>query len=430
MIALAIAPLTCETNGQSNMKTYKLICQPPELFITSPAPGVLVQAYTCYTRATGGELVSMHTHLTRSDTPDIGFIRHSTDNGRTWSEPVSYQTGTRQPAGMLRCYPRGAVCDPVTDRLIRIENRAILPTDYPLEWMQHGTVYYSVSRDGGRTWDFTEPIVQCGAEYNLEHPLPNIWRGRNGFMLGDITCRPLVLDDGTILVPCQISPVGPDGKYHSPGGGMTYTDAAVLRGRWRTDGRIDWELSQRVESDPRQSTRGMIEPTLGRLADGRLLMIMRGSNGYKLDLDYRLPGYRWSSISSDQGRTWTAPVPWMYDDSTVFFSPSSCSQLLEHSTGALFWIGNISPTNPRANGPRYPLVIGQVDRATGRLLRQTVTVIADREAGENAALTLSNFLAREDRESHEILVHLSRLMSHSPNDWTGDARLYRVKVVE
>ena len=47
---------------------------------------------------------------------------------------------------------------------------------------------------------------------------------------------------------------------------------------------------------------------------------------------------------------------------------------------ATIWIGNIAPNNAHAysNGKRYPLVIGEVDRATGLLRRRTVTPVADR----------------------------------------------------
>jgi hypothetical protein len=120
------------------------------------------------------------------------------------------------------------------------------------------------------------------------------------------------------------------------------------------------------------------------------------------------------------------PAPWTYTDGDAFYSPSACSQLLRHSTGALYWIGNIAPHNPNSNSPRYPLVIGEVDHVTGLLLRDSVSAIDDRQSGEDAALTLSNFYAREDRETGEIVLHLSRFFAQSAADWTADALLYRI----
>ena len=92
----------------------------------------------------------------------------------------------------------------------------------------------------------------------------------------------------------------------------------------------------------------------------------------------QLPAYRWASWSKDGGRTWTAPEPWTYEDGTNFFSPSSCSQLVPHSSGRLFWIGNIAPTNAEGNRPRYPLVIGeeQIDE----MLRRFRTALDDTAA--------------------------------------------------
>ena len=76
---------------------------------------------------------------------------------------------------------------------------------------------------------------------------PGVWRGRNGVMLGDLTCLPLTLrggsDAGDILVPCQICPVGPDGTFLNKGGGFTFHDSAVLHGRWVDGGpRLSWRL--------------------------------------------------------------------------------------------------------------------------------------------------------------------------------------------
>ena len=150
---------------------------------------------------------------------------------------------------------------------------------------------------------------------------------------------------------------------------------------------INWNLSQPVVGDPAKVTRGMDEPTLAEMPDGRILMVCRGSN----DTKPSLPGYKWYSVSSDDGSTWTTPSPWTYSDGSSFYSPSSCSQLVETSQGKYFWIGNIVPNNPSGNLPRYPLVIGEVDPATMLLEKDTVTTIDDLGAGDSSSLELSNF---------------------------------------
>ncbi|HOS43940.1 MAG TPA: hypothetical protein PK794_09640, partial [Armatimonadota bacterium] len=132
------------------------------------------------------------------------------------------------------------------------------------------------------------------------------------------------------------------------------------------------------------------------------------------------------SFSEDGGLRWTPPEPWTYADGELFYSPSACAQLLRHTDGALYWIGNIAPRNPNSNSPRYPLVIAEVDQRTGRLIRDGVRAIDDRRPGEDAALTLSNFYAREERETGGIALHLSRLFARSAGDWTADALVYHL----
>jgi hypothetical protein len=141
----------------------------------------------------------------------------------------------------------------------------------------------------------------------------------------------------------------------------------VLHGRWKGD-ILQWQMSDLVRGDPSRSTRGMDEPTIEHLEGGRLLMVLRGSNDRHPDL----PSYRWFSLSLDGGYRWSPPQPWSYEDGQTFFSPSACSQLVRHSSGRLFWFGNITPDNPRGNRPRYPFVIGEVNRQNGLLMRSTV----------------------------------------------------------
>jgi hypothetical protein len=393
-----------------------------EVFVKSPGKGTAVMAFAYYTRPKGSSLMSIEQRWSRSDTIDVAYYRYSKDNGRTWTDPERRITGEKRLGGMWRLHPRGGYVDPRTGRFLEIWNEGILPSDDPLEGMRQWNVYYTVSTNGGKTKSPVQQIIHEGKEFNAQHPLPGVYTGKTAVMIGDNACRPMTHKDGSILLPVQISPLGPDGRLSNPGGGYTYLDVAALHGRWQSD-RLVWRMSEVIKGDPSRSTRGMDEGTIETLADGRLIMVMRGSN----DKKYELPSYRWISYSSDGGWKWTQPEPWTYVDGEVFYSPSACSQLLRHSSGRLYWLGNISKTNPRGNRPRYPFFVGEVDLQSGLLKRESLVVVDDRQPEDDELLTLSNFFAREDRETRQILVHMTRLFAFK-DGWVGDAHLYRVPV--
>ena len=399
-----------------------------EVFIPSPDPGVGVLGGSYYTTLQGNHLMSIHSYTSRSDTVDVAFVRHSEDNGRTWSDSIERPTRFQHPRGTGRRHPHGGYVDPQTGRYITVWTEGVLPTDDPLEGLRQWTLHYSVSEDEGKTQTASEQIIHSGAGYNAIHHLPGVTVGKNCVMIGDLGQRPLTRSDGVILVPVQSSPIGPDGEYYNPGAGYTYTDCLVLMGRWKEDRRLDWTTSERIVGDPTRTTRGMVEPTIAELADGSILMIMRGSN----DARPEFPGHKWISRSSDGGQTWTTPKPWTYEDGQAFYSPSSCSQLIAHSNGRLLWMGNLCAENPIGNRPRYPIILGKVNRENGLLIRSSVTVIDDRRPGESERLTLSNFYVREDRETGELLLHLPRFFVHnedaSTSRFTTDLFIYRIDI--
>lgn len=399
-----------------------------QVFVPSPGAGVGVMGASFDADRDGRKLVSLHWLISRSDTADIGHLRRSADAGRTWGPAKTWPTRFDDPRGTGRRHYRGGYVDPATNRYITLWTQGVLPNDEPLEGMMHWTLHYSVSDDAGETERFSGQIIHQGPGYDAVHHLPDVTVGCNAVMMGDLGQCPLTRSDGIILVPVQSSPIGPNGKYHNPGSGFTYTDCMVLMGQWRSDGQLAWTCSRRIVGNPARTTRGLIEPTIAQLADGRILMIMRGSN----DRRPVIPGYKWQAVSQDGGQTWSAPAPWTFDDGAPFHSPSACSQLLAHSSGRLLWIGNICPGNPQGNGPRYPIVVGEVDQATGRLKRGSVWTIDDRRDGESHRLTLSNFYVREERATGDLLLHLPRFFPQQaegqPADFTSHLWQYRISV--
>lgn len=338
----------------------------------------------------------------------------SDDNGRSWRlQPMTPNYMDGLPKGYRR-NPVTSVLDERTGRLLTIVNALDVPDldpaiNEPPIALSNYYLRYRVSADGGRSWVHETPIILKGRK-DPKKPLPGIEIGKNSIFLGDLGCIPLVTRAGRILVPAQATLQGPDGKLANPGGGYTYTDVIILMGRWTKNHRIEWSMGDRVEADPKRSSRGMIEPTLAELPDGRILLVMRGSNDVKDKSGYRMPGYKWQSLSSDGGRSWTKPEPFAFDDGTPFFSPSAMSNLFRHSSGRVFWFGNLTAQNPEGNLPRWPLVMAEVDPQSARLYRSSLLELdkeqeADRSQGR---LDISHFSMLEDRETKDIILTYPR----------------------
>ena len=393
-----------------------------EVFYERPREGVRAEGQSFYTRKEGEEKMCYRVIQKESDKMDTMERRFSKDDGKTWSEPEQIVVSKKTPEGTERFGIKAGWVDPVNGRLLFMGGRGVLPSDKPTEAMSRGMLWYFVSNDGGHTFDVEERIIQKGEGYNEDHPFEGVWTGKNAASYGDRTGRPIRTRKGNVLQPLQITIAGERGKLANPGGGFTYTEVAVLIGTWLDNGKIEWQLSQRVANEPDKSSRGALEPTVAELPDGRILMVMRGSD------TKTTPGRKWFSLSSDGGFTWSPIAPWTYADGTQFYSPSSCSQLLTHSNGKTYWLGNITPKPPKGNLPRYPFLIGEVDAMTGLLIKSSLTVIDNRQPGEHEGILLSNFMAYEDRKTREILLHMSRPFAKGAGDWTTDAYLYRIEV--
>jgi len=369
----------------------------------------------------------------RSDVSESTLIQFSDDGGLSWGSDRPWWTLQETDNGMLNRHARGMFYDPKADKTIFFWCQGVFAPGVAEGVMHNNTIHYAVSEDACRSFSKEGQLINEGCEYDSGHPLPGIEVGKAHYMMGDLGSYPLLLGDGTILLPFQLSQVDSDGMHTNPGGGYTYHDSAIMIGQWQDDGDIAWTMSGRIEADPATSTRGMLEPTLAELEDGTILAVMRGSNGP----EGIIPSYRWCAFSKDKGRSWSKPEPWSYSGGEKFFSPSSCSQLLSNGK-RLFWIGNITPENPRGNEPRYPLVAGEVDMQTGLLLKDTIIEIDTKQAQEDPHLTLSNLYARFDRQSGDIKLYMSRFFSkryfcgkagdHHKLDWSTDSFCYTIQV--
>lgn len=240
----------------------------------------------------------------------------------------------------------------------------------------------------------------------------------------------LFLDETMILIGVEMSVLGADGKVYIPDNSYDYSQVMVIIAKYNGTS-YEWDGSMPLTADPlKESTRGLMEPTLAKLSDGRIIMVMRGSNMDKNYQDTGLPSLIWYSLSSDKGKTWSNAKPWIYDDLQPIFAPSAISKFVRHSSGRLFWLGNVRPNDDAVgNESRYPLVIGEVDKNTGMLIRSSMVSIVDRQTSMSDKIQFSNFTFYEDRVTREIVVDIPFFYPNtSGTAYTGDLYKYRITI--
>jgi hypothetical protein len=351
-----------------------------------------------------------------SDSPDDYFKCFSADNGATWSEPEMLYEATTTEEGIWRYAEAAMFFDKVKKALIIFYDYSLYRHNDHSDRNAWTRLMYRISYDGGHS--FSDPIQLICEGYGKLNWAPGIEYGKNAALLS--FSHPKMIDDG-ILLPVQV--VTDDLGFYS---------AACVHGSWNEDGELEWKMSDLISCDSARSVRGMIEPTIERLSDGRLLAIMRASNdGCPGQCESTFPSYKYRAISNDGGLSWSKPDPWLYDDLSLFFSPSSGSVLMRHSqNGELFWFGNICDHNPQANFPRYPLVMGKVDDKTGLLIKDSVVPILKREETDSEWIQFSNFKIREDRVTGEFVVTLPHFgeFTKKITEWNYTAYAYEHRI--
>ncbi len=359
----------------------------------------------------------------KSDVGDNVRARWSMDNGRTWTEFVPVQPSNNTDyRGVTVWEGEGpSVFDSHAEALVQSWLRQIV-----VGKLYHCFTYSRYSQDLGRTWSAPQQLrYETGAAFDPNEPKKADFLDHNEGYFGN---NLLVRRDGTIVhVLAHCNALGDPRNQLRP----WRMGSVLFQGRWNpTRKDYDWTAGARVEISPEHSARGLMEPEVAELADGRLLVVWRGSTHGWDGSVARLPGRKFFSLSTDDGRTLTAPAVWRYDDGTDFYSPSSYHRMIRHSvSGKLYWLGNISATPPSGNSPRYPLVVGEVDEVKAALKKQTVTAIDDRRTGQPAEIQFSNFSLLEDRETHQLELHLTTYgQEPDPADWaTADNYKYFLK---
>lgn len=375
-----------------------------------------------------------------SDWGDTIRRRYSEDNGRSWSdwEMLHEEWPSRgewtksrgendSSIGSQFDKSSGKLIKPVFQRILKGDPKEAMHKIWSGEKLFWDQGFYQLSDDDGRTWSGIRQFkYEDGPDFDPDDWGSPAFIGANEMYIHGMT----VLSGGgaavsaTVPVPREdpgdedINPAYP-GRY-APG---CVAGAMCFVGKWNGKA-YDWTGSQRISLPLRTSSRGLLEVNVNELNDGRLIMIMRGSNG---GLDpIECPGRRWYSISEDGGRTFSEVTDLRYDTGEQFYSPSSICKAIRHSvTGKLYWFGNICDEPPRGNSPRYPLVVAEVDESIPALKKDTLTIIDARDPEKDTeAVQFSNFSVLEDRETHDIEVYLTRLGENGtkhPEIWEANA---------
>jgi len=373
-----------------------------------------------------------------SDWSEGHQVRTSDDNGRTWSEWRAVRMTWPEKDGFSKEECTSAWCyDPVSDRTVRFIFQRYLLGDGP-EAIQR------LWRTGQQTY-FDHNLWQVSDRDALEWSEPQQLRYEEGPVLAPGVApteeylhsnqmygsyNAIATREGTIVYPAAGVPM----EITDRGQKEIVSGVLCFIGKWNpVPGTYDWEVSERIYVPHRISGRGLMEPAIAELADGRLMLEMRGSteaveNEWK-GKKTEEPGRRWISLSKDGGHTWSDVTDLRYDTGEQFYSPSSLARLLRHSgTGKLYWFGNITPTPPRGNLPRYPLYMAEVDETTPALKKDTLTLIDDYDPEHDSPeVQLSNFCLLENRENGEIELYMTRLGERKKGHWL-EASAYRYTI--
>ena len=382
-----------------------------------------------YITPTGPEMLLRIYWSIGNDTWDEHYDLISHDNGRTFGEPMLACESEPLPDGGRMSFGETAgLYHPGRDRLVIITNYGFEPQretnspDYPHK------AHIVVARPAG---------IRAAAATVTDFGFAQ------GFYMS--FCHPFVDSRGRMLFgyqkPMLDTPaLGLERRGFAlrqgwPGVMADYWEAGVLIGEFTNGGQATWRVGQPMPFAVSMTSRGMCEPTVAELDDGRFAMICRGSNARWEGIAWEpKPGYKWLSYSEDGCETWSRPTPLPCADGGLIESSATGSWLFRSErNGKLYWIGNlcIHGIPAQGNHPRTPLVVCEMQEDPPAIRRETITVIDQSAPHESDLVQHSNFRAYQERGTGDVMVYMNRFFERGGWENLGwhNTDLYRYRIV-
>jgi hypothetical protein len=380
-----------------------------EVFLRHQNKRPPVTGFVTYVHKTKPVLMHCHGWEDYSDGYDDFAVSLSCDNGKTWSAEEVRWHSKLLPEGRLRYAEPAAFFDPDREKLIVLVDRTLYPKD-KLNVDTEYTLELNLYDPKKRKW--TE---------RRELKFPNLRSPAMSFSFPVKTAR------GRLLFPGMRKTLGPDGRaIHYQGTWAPVDEVVTVIGEWAAGGGLEWRLGQPLNIAPELSSRGLDENALTELPDGRLAAVCRGDNSAFLEK----PGFKWLSFSTDEGGTWSRPVPLPATGGDPIESGANGSAIFRSiKNGRLYWMGNLALRGERAKGnwPRSPLVIVELQEQPFALKRETIFAVDERTYNDSPRVQMSNFRFYQDRETGDVVIFLTRYGEVSEKDWML-ANYYRYRV--
>lgn len=345
-----------------------------------------------------------------SDTYDDYAVSFSDDGGKTWSPEEVRWKSTPVEGGRMRYHEPAAFFDAAREKLFVLTDQHFYPKDRDdddIDWELVLDVYDAKTAQWAERKELKFDGKYAGVSFSF----------------------PIKTSRGRILFPGQRNVKTAEGKVlKAAKSRQPVQEGVMIIGEPAANGEMAWRLSQPISIPPEISSRGICEPAIAELKDGRLAAICRGSNHVLPGK----PGYKWLSFSRDDGESWSAPAPLPVTGGEPIESGANGSALIRSSkNGKLYWMGNLALNGAKAaaNFPRAPLVIGEVQEEPFALKRETIFVIDDRGPNDSPKVQLSNFRYYQERDTGDVIVFLTRIGGESEKQWKlADGWRYRVRM--